>query len=74
MERLPHDPVQFDVLDLLDAVGRLHGISIDNLDSKDQILDIVKKAARQEFPATRLHGRRIEAMLATSRQQWADVR
>ena len=62
VERLPHDPVQFDVLDLLDAVGRLHGISIDNLDSKDQILDIVKKAARQEFPATRLHGRRIEAM------------
>ena len=59
---LPHDPVQFDVLDLLDAVGRLHGISIDNVDGKNQILDIVKKAVLQGSPATRLHGRRVEAM------------
>ena len=62
VKRLPHDPVRFDVLDLLDAVGRLHGISIDNIDGKNQILDIVKKAVLQESPATRLHGRRVEAM------------
>ena len=62
VKRLPHDPMQFDVLDLLDAVGRLHGISIDNVDGKDQILDIVKKPALQESSATRLHGRRVEAM------------
>jgi len=74
VKRLPHDPVHFDVLDLLDAVGRLHGISIDNIDGKNQILDIVKKAVLQESPATRLHGRRVEAMLATSRLQLADVR
>ena len=59
---LSHDPLQFDVLDLLDSVGRLHGISIDSVDGKDQVLDIVRKAALQESPATRLHGRRIEAM------------
>ena len=62
MKRLPHDPVQFDLLDLLDAVGRTHGISIDSVDSRDQILDLVSRAALQESPATRLHGRRVESM------------
>ncbi len=62
MKCLPHDPVQFDLLDLLDAVGRTHGISIDSVDGKGRILDLVSMAALQESPATRLHGRRVEAM------------
>ena len=62
MELLPHDPLQFDVFDLLDAVGRTHGISIDSADGRDRILDIVKKSALQNPPATWQHGRRAEAM------------
>ena len=59
MKRLTHDPEQFDVLGLIDAIGARYDISINRT---DEILRIIKASASKKPPSTMLHGRRVEAM------------
>lgn len=59
MKRLRYDPERFGVLDIMDAIGARHNLSIDRT---DEILHAIKASAAKGQPSIMLHGRRIEAM------------